>query len=111
MRFIRLIIIVVIGAAASSCTQPGYRSMVYPGQEGQYTLQRVPESSAVAAPGPAAAQSPPPSPSPVVESHADETSPTPSDADMATIRELWPKLSPSDRAALVDMTRHLAAGK
>jgi hypothetical protein len=98
-----------------SCTRPGYRDEVYPGAQGQYTLKRVPinepskpssDASVATATPPSPPAAPPPAPTPAPVVHQ---APPPTDQDLETIRGLWPKLSPSDRAAVLDMTKHLAA--
>ena len=82
----------VVAASAASCTNPGYRTEVYPGQQGQYTLQHVPEPAQPAAPAPA----------PMAAT-------MPTDENLSQVETLWPKLSDSDKALMVETAKHLAA--
>ena len=67
------------------CQTPGYRTEVYPGQEGHVEIKRVPDDT--------------PAPRPPGVS---------SDTDLATIQSLWPRLTPDDRQRVADMARRLA---
>jgi len=78
------------GLAAIGCNDNGYRTNVYPGAEGNYTVQRVPE------------ESPPP------QSGSSANAPAISDKDLAQIVALWPQLSPDDRKTVSDLVRRLA---
>jgi hypothetical protein len=102
-----------------SCTQPGYRNEVYPGQQGQYVIKQVPvapapESASAAQPASPtnapANNTPTNSPAPMANA---ASAPQPMDSDpetsVSTVQSLWPKLSPANRAAVVDLTRHLAS--
>jgi len=88
-RLFRRICIGVAGLMAIGmgfgCQTPGYRTEVYPGQEGRAEIRRVPDNT-------------PPSPQRA----------TSSDADLSTIQSLWPKLTPDDRQRVADMARRLA---
>jgi len=77
-------------AAGIGCQTPGYRTEVYPGEEGRAEIRRVPDDTPSHAPLP-----------PVERA-------TSSDADLTTIQSLWPKLTPDDRQRVADMARRLA---
>jgi hypothetical protein len=85
----------VLAGSAASCTNPGYRTEVYPGQQGQYTLQHVPEPVQPAAP-------PAPAPAPVAAT-------MPADENLSQVEAVWPKLNDSDKALLAETAKHLAA--
>jgi hypothetical protein len=96
-----------------SCTQPGYRNEVYPGQQGQYVLKQVPVSPSSAGPSqPAPSQTnlsaPQPAPT-VMAATVPQADGSDTDEKLATLKSLWPRLSQADRAAVVDLTRHLAS--
>jgi hypothetical protein len=77
--------------SAVSCQQPGYRTEVYPGQQGQVAVRQVP----VAVP---AHTETVPSALPVSQQ----------DADLREVESLWPRLGPDDRKRVADMARRLA---
>jgi len=102
----------LLAALATSCKDPGYRTEVYPGQQGQYTVQHVPEtprpadSSALVqteaqAPPPAVSGGPAPAAAPM-------PSTAPIDDNLSQVEAVWPKLSESDKALLVQTAKHLA---
>jgi hypothetical protein len=89
----------ILSASAMSCTHPGYRTEVYPGQQGQYQLERVPEAPR---PEDSSAQ---------VQAEAARQAPAPADENLNQVEAIWPKLSDSDKALLVETAKHLAAQK
>jgi hypothetical protein len=76
----------VLLSAAVGCQTPGYRTEVYPGQEGRAEVRRVPDNT------------------PPVTVHRIPSA----DTDLNTIESLWPKLTPDDRQRVADMARRLA---
>ena len=103
-------IALAVAASTVSCSNPGYRTAVYPGQQGQYSLQRVPEPAQpapAAAPAEQAPASQAPAPAPI--SAAPTPPPTPVDENLSQVEAIWPKLSDSDKALLAETAKHLAA--
>lgn len=82
---------------AVSCEEKGYRTEVYPGEEGRTVVKHIPVETP---PARTVVQAPAPSP-------AAETA----DADLSTLQSLWPKLSPEDRKRVADMARRLATSQ
>jgi hypothetical protein len=95
----RLAALLAVSVVGLSCQSPNYRYEVTGGTEGRTEIQRVPLTpeeqaqkerekqvrAALAAP-------PPPPPEP----------------DLATLESLWPKLSPTDKAAVLDLAKRSA---
>jgi hypothetical protein len=93
---------------------------VYPGEEGQYVLKTVPNPAPTATPNAAtpnaatpnaaAPTAATPSVSPA-ETTSVKPAPTtaPMDANLNQVETIWPKLSDSDKALLVETAKHLAA--
>jgi hypothetical protein len=83
----------ILFAGAVSCQDQGSRYEVTTGQQGQTAVRRVPYT-----PEEQAAQQ-----------RAGNTSApattSPADADLTTLQTLWPKLSQSDRAAIIDLAK------
>ena len=75
---------------AMGCNDNGYRTNIYPGEEGNYTVQRVPEET---------------SPGDAANSHVH------TDKDLAEVETLWPQLTPDDRKTVTDLVRRLAVQK
>jgi len=85
--------IAIAGLLIVGCADhPGKRIEVIAGPEGQVQTREVPYTAPQR---------------PMVE----QTPPPPTDPDLAQITTMWPKLNPSDRAALVDMAKHLSQSK
>ena len=89
--------------------------MVYPGQQGTYTITRVPDApqqqQTGAAPQQVATLAPAnasPAPAPV-PSMAPSTAPQ--DDNLNQVESAWPKLSESDKALLAQTAKRLAAQK
>jgi hypothetical protein len=118
----------LLAGSAMSCKDPGYRNEITPGQQGQYTLQRVPDSprpSDSSAQVQAEAQTPPPAapvqPAPAQGAPANAPAPAPmaaappstgpTDENFNQVQAMWPKLSDSDKALLAETAKHLAAQK
>ncbi|HTW95125.1 MAG TPA: hypothetical protein VMD30_10045 [Tepidisphaeraceae bacterium] len=69
---------------AVGCTHPNYDVEVYPGEEGTYTIKRVPIATAPAAPQ------------------------ATTDPDLAEVEKMWPALSPGDRQTVKNLVHRLA---
>jgi hypothetical protein len=79
-----------------ACQDPGYRYEVTPGQQGQTSIQRVPltpeeQASRQREQQVRAAMAAPP--------------PPPPEPDLAQLESLWPKLTPADRAAVLEQAK------
>jgi hypothetical protein len=111
-------------ASGAACSNPGYRTEVYPGQEGQYTLKHVPEtppapvqnetvqSSPAAAPAPSGVQGSAAAPAPVAtEPMAAAPTTGPVDDNLNQVETNWSKLSDSDKALLAATAKRLAGGR
>lgn len=80
-------LVLLAGAVAQGCGDQKYRTEVYTGQQGTYSIQRVPVE-----PAPREESAPQP----------------PIDPDLNEVAILWPRLSPADRQTVVDLVRRLA---
>jgi hypothetical protein len=83
----------VAAAAGLSCQERGYRTEVYPGQQGQTEVRHVP----VDAPAPTRAHQ-------SVPTQRESTA----DTELNTVETLWPRLTPDDRQRVADLARRLA---
>jgi hypothetical protein len=103
-----------LAASGGACSNPGYRTLVYPGQQGQYSVQHVPETAPAPAPN-QGVQSAVPAPSAVQGSAAgaEPMAPTtaPMDENLSEVEANWSKLSDSDKALLAATAKRLAGGK
>lgn len=91
-RLVLLFAFVSVALANIGCHENGYRTEVYPGTEGRYTMKRV-KVDEPPPPAPAAPLPPPP----------------PKDPDLAKLEDSWANLSPADRKAVSDLAARLAA--
>lgn len=107
---------VFLATSGVACRDPGYRTEVYPGQQGQYTVQHVPETPSAPeqsspAPAPSGVQGSAatlaPAPTPV----AIPTTAAPVDDNLSQVEAAWPKLSDSDKALLAATAKRLAGAR
>jgi hypothetical protein len=82
---------VLLCMSAVSCQEPGYRTEVYPGQEGRMAVRHVPVDA------PAHTETVPSA------LHGSQQ-----DVDLRDVESLWPRLGPDDRKRVADMARRLA---
>jgi len=85
------------------CGHPNYDVEVYPGEEGTYTLKRVPLQNPPPAQPTAAPQS-----SAAAQAPATFAPQPTTDPDLADVEKMWPTLSPSDRQTVKNLVHRLA---
>jgi hypothetical protein len=78
---------VILFGIAASCQEKGYRTEVYPGEQGQTQVRHIPVNE----------------PAPT-EHHTVVDA----DPDLDELRSLWPRLSSEDRKRVADMAKRLA---
>ena len=97
-RGLKQLAVFLLAAGAASCAKPGYRVEVYPGQQGQTEIRRVPLTPEEQAQQRRVQQ--------ITAAAA-----VPGDSDILTLESLWPRVSPADRAAIMDMAKRSAAAE